>query len=335
MRACRFYFTRPSGRARATKTSDRTAAMEPSAAEARIGKASSPRARTTPTPVDSISRGRPTYVREPHEKSGRVDGRTEQNRDHRQADERGPESREDLTPVARLDRIEIAPPRAGGNSAGGPGPGSARSRLVSRPFSSGRPGHCPHGFAFRPPLAAGRGLDGATSSPCPSAPPGPRRCLGTTSPRCGRERWPLSAPRPDRRELARGVRACSRSEASPSGPGAAGAVSGSVSTLAFTFRRRSRSRQSRRAMAMSQGRPGAPDRTARSGRRRARTCPGRDPPRREIGAVASRSGRRAGESAAPARRRPPHRRGGRDSQAQAPLAGFPHPSPGLPHRRSL
>src|SRR6185503_12111906 len=67
---------------------------------------------------DDADAGRPSrevgrYVREPHEKSGRVDSRTEQNRDHRQADERGPESREDLTPVARLDRIEIAPPRAG------------------------------------------------------------------------------------------------------------------------------------------------------------------------------------------------------------------------------
>src|SRR5260370_13403410 len=67
---------------------------------------------------DDADTGRPPgkagrYFRERREKSGRLDGRREQNRDHRQADERGPESREDLTPIARLDRIEIAPPRAG------------------------------------------------------------------------------------------------------------------------------------------------------------------------------------------------------------------------------
>ena len=48
----------------------------------------------------------------------------------------------------------------------------------------------------------------------------------------------------------------SRSEASPSGPGAGGPLTGIVSTLAITFRRRSRSRQSRRAIAMSHGKTG-------------------------------------------------------------------------------
>src|SRR5260370_29655791 len=67
---------------------------------------------------DDADTGRPPgevgrYFRERREKSGRLEGGPEQNRDHGQADERGPESGEHPTPFARLDRLEIAPPRAG------------------------------------------------------------------------------------------------------------------------------------------------------------------------------------------------------------------------------
>ena len=84
--------------------------MEASAAEAQM--ASGTRARTTPTPVVHLARSAATSA-SGREKSGRLDGRTQENGDHRQADERGHESREDLTPITHLDRIEIAPPRAG------------------------------------------------------------------------------------------------------------------------------------------------------------------------------------------------------------------------------
>src|SRR4029077_8346323 len=52
-------------------------------------------------------------LREPRDQGDRPAGRAQQGSNRRQPDERRHETREDCTPVARLDRGEITPPRGG------------------------------------------------------------------------------------------------------------------------------------------------------------------------------------------------------------------------------
>src|SRR5262245_58507980 len=122
-------------------------------------------------------------LREPPDGDGRLDGRAQQHRDHRQTDERGDEASQDVTSVASLDRLEISPPRSGEELSRR----LRRGKRLQQPRELSVVRSLGHGVLVPAPSSAGRGPDGATSSPCPSALRERPQCPGTTFPRRGRE----------------------------------------------------------------------------------------------------------------------------------------------------